>query len=150
MSTWPRLVRILLAFIALSAVLFMHGMTGDHDLNVTVPPSADAAAAPSVTAGVLSPTHDHGDPSDHAPAGLVALNDGQAPTSDHHGHGHETQTCLALLTVSLVALGAMKARTRSNMASAVPRTVRPPWLPTRSVDVGARAPAQSALCILRT
>jgi hypothetical protein len=126
--------RALAVFALLSALVAMHGFSGDHDLNGT---SSMTAVA-------------------DAPAGSTHLHPhGTMPTGDHgdHAAGHDKTVCLTLLMASVTAGAALVAARRRHATvgvSALPRCSRTSHRPPLDSFAGLGPPSLSSLCLSRT
>jgi hypothetical protein len=126
--------RALAIFALLSAIVAMHGFSGDHDLIGASPMTAAAAA----------------------PAGSAHLHpDGATPAGDHgdHAAGHDKSVCLTLLIASVTAGAALVAARRPHGTVGVP--MLPAWLwmshrPRVDQFAALPPPSLSSLCLSRT
>ncbi|HVE27073.1 MAG TPA: hypothetical protein VNC22_16820, partial [Sporichthya sp.] len=121
----------------LSAIVAMHGFSGDHDLNGTSSMTA-VADAPAGSA------HHHPD---------AAM-----PAGEHGGHGdraagHDKTVCLTLLMASVTAGAALVAARRRHATVgvlALPAWSRTGHCPLLDSFAGVGPPSLSSLCLSRT
>lgn len=126
--------RALAIFALLSAIVAMHGFSGDHDLNGAS--SMTAVADASTGSAHLHP-------------------DGAMPGGDHRDHaaGHDGTVCLTLLIASITAGAALIAARRPHGTVGVP--VLPAWVwmshrPRVDQFAALPPPSLSSLCLSRT